>query len=201
MRNRKTTKKTQKRKKQPSRAIRERVSIPFKYGVLTVICGAFLVAGFFGAARQHFASIDYGIKNSKLRKQVKDLEAEKQRLILEREVAYSPEKITKAAKKIGMIETSNRVQTTFSAVNISADETEVAELKDESKKKEDEKEKTEKPETKSKDKKDSEKTAKDSKKKSTNKKSDSKDSKKLKPKVQEAKDSTTTRSRKVKAKK
>ena len=202
MRKRKTTKKTQKRKRKQSRAVRERVSVPIKYGILTVVCGAFLVAGFFGAARQHFASIDYGIKNSKLRKQVKELEAEKQRLILAREVAYSPAKIKKAARKIGMVETSSRIQPTFAAVKISADEkkddkTEVAEVKDKLKKKEDKKEKAEKPDTK--DKKKSEKTAKSAKKKSTDKKS--KDSKKVKPKVQKAKDSTTTRSRKVNAKK
>lgn len=201
MRKRKTTKKTQKKKRKQSRAVRERVSIPFKYGILTVICGAFLVAGFFGAARQHFASIDYGIKNSKLRKQVKDLEAEKQRLILAREVAYSPAKIKKAARKIGMVETSSQIQPTFSAVNISAEETEndrkeVAEAEDKTEKNEDKKEKSK---AEGKEKKEPEKTAKNSKKKSTDKKS--KDSKKLKTKVQKTKEGTTTRSRKVNVKK
>lgn len=206
MRKRKTTTKSQKRKRQPSRAVRERDSIPWKYCFLTLVCGAFLVVGFFGAARQHFASIDYGIKNSKLKKQIKELESEKQRLILAREVAYSPAKIKKAAKKIGMVETSNRIQPTYSAVKISADETEndkeeVAEVKDESKKEKVEKEKTEKPEAKSKDKKKPETKVKDAKKKSTDKKSKAKETKPSKPKVQKADDKNLTRTRKVKAKK
>ena len=59
----------------------------------------FLVAGFFGAARQHFSSIDYGIKNSKLRQQVEELEAENRRLL-------SPGEIKKFAKGFGMVELS-----------------------------------------------------------------------------------------------
>lgn len=206
MRKRKTTTKSQKRKRKSSRAVRERVSVPLKYGILTVICGTFLVAGFFGAARQHFASIDYGIKNSKLKKQIKELESEKQRLILAREVAYSPAKIKKAARKIGMVDSTSRIQTTYTAVKISADEKEddkkeVAEAEDKSKKKEDKKEKAEKPEVKRKDKKKSETKTKNLKKKRTDKKSKAKETKKLKPKVQKAKDSTTSRKRKVNVKK
>jgi hypothetical protein len=67
------------------------------------ICGAVLVAGFFLAARQHFASMDYGMRNSRLRKQIDDLEAEKRRLLLARETSLSPLAIKKAAKKTGLI--------------------------------------------------------------------------------------------------
>ena len=81
---------------------REGDPIPWKYTLLTLFCALFLVAGFFFAARQHFSSIDYGIKNSKLRKQLDELEGEKRRLILEKEIALSPGEIKKAAKKIGM---------------------------------------------------------------------------------------------------
>jgi hypothetical protein len=76
--------------------------MPLKYSVLVVICGSILIVGFFFAARQHFASIDYGIRNSKLRKQLDELEAEKRRLLLAKEVSLSPAQIRKAAQKLGL---------------------------------------------------------------------------------------------------
>lgn len=85
---------------------REKDPIPWRYCLTTVACGLFLVVGFFGAARQHFSSIDYGIKNSKLRKQVEDLESENRRLLLSKEIALSPGEIKKSAKQIGMVELS-----------------------------------------------------------------------------------------------
>ena len=84
----------------------ERDPIPWRQCLLTLICGLFLVVGFFGAARQHFSSIDFGIKNSKLRKQIEELEAEQRRLLLTKEVVLSPGEIKKAAKKIGFTEMS-----------------------------------------------------------------------------------------------
>ena len=78
--------------------------IPWKYCLLTLGCGLILVVGFFFAARSHFASIDFGIKNSKLRKQIEELEADKRRLILSKEIALSPGEIKKAAKKLGLAE-------------------------------------------------------------------------------------------------
>jgi hypothetical protein len=81
-------------------------SIPWRYCLLTFVCGLILVGGFFGAARQHFSSIEFGIKNSKLRKQIEDLEAEKRRMLLTKEVVLSPGEIKKAAKKIGFTEMS-----------------------------------------------------------------------------------------------
>jgi hypothetical protein len=69
---------------------------------LMFVCGLLLVSGFFFAARQHFASMDYGMKNSRLRKQVEELEAEKRRLLLAREVSLSPGEIKRAAKKTGL---------------------------------------------------------------------------------------------------
>jgi hypothetical protein len=61
-----------------------------------------LASGFFLAAQQHFSSMDYGMKNSKLRRQIDELQAEKQRLILAREVSLTPNEIKKAAKKVGL---------------------------------------------------------------------------------------------------
>jgi len=70
---------------------------------LMFVCALTLVSGFFFAARQHFASMDTGMKNSRLRKQVDELEAEKRRLLLAREVSLSPAEIKKAAKKTGLL--------------------------------------------------------------------------------------------------
>jgi hypothetical protein len=75
--------------------------ISWKYSALTVICGAILVVGFFFAARQHFSSMDYGIRNSRLRKQLDELESEKRRLLLNREISLSPSELMKAERKIG----------------------------------------------------------------------------------------------------
>lgn len=83
---------------------RENDPVPWKYCLLTLLCGMVLVAGFFLAARTHFASIDLSIKNSALRKQLQELEDEKRRLILLKEKVLSPEEIKKAAKKIGLTE-------------------------------------------------------------------------------------------------
>jgi hypothetical protein len=91
---------------------REKDPIPWRYCLLTLVCGTFLVGGFFVAARSHFASIDFGIKNSTLKKQLEDLEAEKRRLIWLKETALSPAEIKKAAKKLGLTEmTANNFQT------------------------------------------------------------------------------------------
>jgi len=73
---------------------------------LMFVCAVTLVCGFFFAARQHFSSMDFGMKNSRLRKQVDDLEAEKRRLLLAREISLSPAEIKKAAKKTGLMTSS-----------------------------------------------------------------------------------------------
>ena len=82
----------------------EQKPIPWKYCLLTLVCGLFLIVGFFFAARQHFSSIDYSIKNSRLKKQIEELEADKRRMILAKEIALSPGEIKRAAKKIGLQE-------------------------------------------------------------------------------------------------
>lgn len=90
----------------PKKINRQRDQIPWRYCLLALICGVFLVIGFFGAARQHFSSIEFGIKNSKLRKQIEELEAEQRRMLLNKEIVLSPAEIKKAAKKIGFTEMS-----------------------------------------------------------------------------------------------
>ena len=53
--------------------------------------------------------MDFGMKNSRLRKQLDELEAEKRRLLLAREISLSPSEIKKAAKRTGLM-TSAPVQ-------------------------------------------------------------------------------------------
>ena len=81
-------------------------SIRLRTYSLVFICVLMLVSGFFFAARQHFSSMDFGMKNSRLRRQVDELEAEKRRLLLAREVSLSPAEIKKAAKKSGLLDPS-----------------------------------------------------------------------------------------------
>jgi hypothetical protein len=75
-----------------------------RYFLLTAVCGVALVASFFFAARQHFSSIDYSMQNNKLKRQIEELESDKKRLVLAREVSLSPAEIKKAAKKIGFVD-------------------------------------------------------------------------------------------------
>lgn len=85
---------------------RESDPIPWKYCLLTLVCGVVLVGGFFLAARSHFVSIDLSIKNSDLKKQLQELEDEKRRLLLLKEKTMSLDEIKKAARKIGFTETT-----------------------------------------------------------------------------------------------
>lgn len=77
------------------------VSLSLRYRFLIIVCGICLIIGFFFAARQHFSLIDFSIKNSKLRRISEELESDKRRLLLAKEIALSPTEIKKAAKKIG----------------------------------------------------------------------------------------------------
>ncbi|MBA3770415.1 MAG: hypothetical protein H0X08_07970 [Blastocatellia bacterium] len=76
---------------------------------MTGLMGAIIVSGFFFAARQHFLSWDYGMKNSRLRKQLDDLETEKRRLLLARENSSSPTEVKRSAKKLGLFDTPSEV--------------------------------------------------------------------------------------------
>jgi hypothetical protein len=116
---------------------REKDPIPWRYCLVTLVCGVFLVGGFFVAARAHFSSIDFGIKNSTLKKQLEDLESEKRRLQWLRETALSPAEIKKAAKKLGLTEvgaSSSSFQTFGSRVqektekNVTAKKTEAKQM-------------------------------------------------------------------------
>ena len=80
-------------------------TLPWSYLFVLAVCGCVIAAGFLLAARQHFMSMDLGMKNSKLRKQLEDLESENRRLMLAREIAISPIEITRTARNFGFVET------------------------------------------------------------------------------------------------
>ena len=77
----------------------------WQYYSVATLCCAVLVAGFFFAARQHFSSMEYGLQNSKLRRDLDALQTEQRRLLLNREIAISPAELKKAVKRIGYIDT------------------------------------------------------------------------------------------------
>ena len=85
----------------PSAISAERSSSTLLYVLLTIACAAFLATGFFFAARQHFAAMDLGMKNSKLRKQVEEMESQKRQLVLAREVVRSPAEMKRIASNKG----------------------------------------------------------------------------------------------------
>jgi len=89
------------RKRKP-RVRRERDPIPWKYCILTLICGLLFVSGFFLAATNHFSSMAYGMKNSKLRRQIEGIKSRNRRLLLSREISLSPSGIKEAGRKIGL---------------------------------------------------------------------------------------------------
>jgi len=96
--------KTARRARPKDLSTREIGTLPWSYLVVIAICGCIVAAGFLLAARQHFVSMDLGMKNSKLRKQLEDLEAEKRRLTLAREIALSPMELTRTARSLGFVE-------------------------------------------------------------------------------------------------
>lgn len=93
----------------------------FRTYSLIVVCAALSVTGIFLAGRQHFSWMDYGMKNSKLRKQIEELEGEKRRLMLAREVSLSPMEIKKAAKKVGIIDVQTSQPTMAQLTSITKD--------------------------------------------------------------------------------
>ncbi len=109
------SRKNQSKNKNTSQVKREGDPIPWRYCLLTLVCGLLLVVGFFFAARQHFSSIDYGIKNSQLKRQKDELETAQRQLVLAKESALSPSAIKKVAKQIGFTDIAESVQTLYTS--------------------------------------------------------------------------------------
>ena len=82
----------------------DRTPTTLLYVLLTIACAAFLATGFFFAARQHFAAMDLGMKNSKLRKQIEEMEAQNRQLVLAREIGRSPAEVKRIASNKGFRE-------------------------------------------------------------------------------------------------
>ena len=88
----------------PSAISAERSSSTLLYILLTIACAAFLATGFFFAARQHFAAMDLGMKNSKLRKQIEEMETQQRQLVLAREMVRSPAEMKRIAANKGFMQ-------------------------------------------------------------------------------------------------
>jgi len=84
----------------------------WQYYAAAVVCCMVLVAGFFFAARQHFSSMEYGLQNSLLRRQLDELQAEKRRLLLSREVTLTPTELKKAVRRIGFVDDTDNIKNT-----------------------------------------------------------------------------------------
>ena len=83
---------------------RPRPTQSWQYYATATVCCVVLVAGFFFAARQHFSSMEYGLQNSRLRRQLDELQSEKRKLLLNREVSMSPIELRKAVRRIGFMD-------------------------------------------------------------------------------------------------
>jgi len=92
----------------------------WQYYVAAIICCVVLVAGFFFAARQHFSSMEYGLQNSRLRRQLDELQAEKRRLMLNREVSLSPIELKKAIRRVGFVDDTDSVKTALAKQEMTA---------------------------------------------------------------------------------
>ena len=84
-----------------SKVRRQRDPIPWKYCVLTIMCGLLMVSGFFVAAKQHFSAVGVAMENAELRIKIVKLSDETRRLLLSKQRASSPGRIAKLAKTIG----------------------------------------------------------------------------------------------------
>jgi hypothetical protein len=92
----------------------------WQYYTAATLCCMVLVAGFFFAARQHFSSMEYGLQNSRLRRQLDELQAEKRRLLLNREVSLSPGELKKAIRRVGFIDDTDSIKTSQAKAEVTA---------------------------------------------------------------------------------
>lgn len=85
--------------------------LTWKSYVIGTLVVVFLLSTLFFAGRNHFASVRYGFKNAELRGSIDQLQAEKRRLLVSKEIAMSPAEINKAARKLGFLPmTANNIE-------------------------------------------------------------------------------------------
>lgn len=70
--------------------------------LLSVVIGITIVIGFALAAQQHFAAHEFSVENVKLQREREQLRTEQKRLLLEREIALSLDRLKQKAEKIGL---------------------------------------------------------------------------------------------------
>jgi hypothetical protein len=104
----------------PSAYTAERNTTTLLYVLLTIACAAFLATGFFFAARQHFAAMDLGMKNSTLRKQIEEMEGQKRQLVLAREMVRSPAEMKRIAANKGFRQREAGVMSVAASTTTSA---------------------------------------------------------------------------------
>jgi hypothetical protein len=92
----------------------------WQYYSAAVLCCSVLVAGFFFAARQHFSSMEYGLQNSRLRRQLDELQVEKRRLLLNREVTLTPAELRKAVRRIGFVDDTDEIKNTPAKADVAS---------------------------------------------------------------------------------
>ena len=70
--------------------------------LLIIVIGITVVIGFAVAARQHFTACEFSVENVKLQLEREQLKSEQKRLLLEREMALSLDRLKQKAEKIGL---------------------------------------------------------------------------------------------------
>ncbi len=71
-------------------------------GLSSIAVGIMVVLGFAVAARQHFTAHEFSVENVKLQRECEQLKNEQKRLLLEREMALSLDRLKQKAVKIGL---------------------------------------------------------------------------------------------------
>ncbi|CAN5872710.1 hypothetical protein BH18ACI4_BH18ACI4_05650 [soil metagenome] len=85
-----------------TRVCRERDFRALSRLVLLLGCGLLLAIGFVYGARQHFVAVQFGYESESLRHERRQLLAEQQRLLLEKEQASAPARLESAARQLGL---------------------------------------------------------------------------------------------------
>ncbi len=69
---------------------------------LLLFCGLVLASGFLFAAKQHFASVQFGYKSESLRQERAKLLEEQQQLLLKKQQAYAPARLQSEGIGLGL---------------------------------------------------------------------------------------------------
>jgi cell division protein FtsL len=82
--------------------VRERDHGALKRFAFLLVCGLVLAGGFVYAGGQHFGALQLGYQTEKLRNALTEAREEQRRLTVEKEIAASPARLERAARRLGM---------------------------------------------------------------------------------------------------